>query len=389
MDINMDLLKADFIGRIDELNVICDPSSKIYLYNLYGEAGIGKTSLLTAARKRIIEKEGTHARVFYIDLLPVSQKTESKEEETVRLIINQSEGIINGAWQNAEQVAGLIVNSLNQFSLNNRVVMMFDTTEALQEAMDFWNWLETYIVGPLVIEGRVHLVFAGRVPAPWRRFEVRRAVETHYLPPLQQDTHDLVIDILNKKGITQASVEKYNQIGNLVANLSKGHPLLSELLANEIANRWPDTPSEEDLCTGLIEPTINQRLFANVGSPWLDILWWLSPLDRFDATFIQFYLQKVAPELVEGKKDFFFTQGLSNLCLQQTVIWKEAEGERFHGVIGEIVRTCFAIIRPEDYKRANRAAVETFRFFANEFFKNEEGLFKHYNELADIYERRL
>ena len=98
---------ADFKNRNDELTKICNLNSKTILYNVFGEAGIGKTRLLLKS-KREIELSTKDANIFYIDLLNISSNIDNRIELTLKSILKQDENIFSGTWQSVEQVAGLI-----------------------------------------------------------------------------------------------------------------------------------------------------------------------------------------------------------------------------------------------------------------------------------------
>ncbi|MCD6327174.1 hypothetical protein J7M28_06435, partial [bacterium] len=87
----------------------------------------------------------------------------------------------------------------------------------------------------------------------------------------------------------------------------------------------------------------------------------------FDVTILQRYLKQVEPNLVKGQPDYFFIQGITRLRIRHTVVWREASGNRLHGVIKDIVRHCQKILYPDRYRRACLAAAETFKAMADEF----------------------
>jgi len=397
---------VSFQDRKESLKQICDPANRGFLLNIYGEAGIGKSRLMMEARERL-RKNSPPTLVFYVDLKPVSQRA-PMERPAVLLqeLLSRAEGRLRVEGQGVEYDAGQIIAQLTVLSNQNPVTLMFDTTETLQEDMEFWKWLETNLIGPLVVEGSVQLIFAGRIPVPWRRVEVRRAVKLLLLQPLhpQEAARELAREVLRQHNAhwNEAVLE---QAISLVLEFSFAHPLLSEKLAEFIAQEWQPPPgynagsgrSNSDsldfgsefrgkLCKEVVEPFVEQHLLETVEPTWKKILWWVSVLDWFDATILQRYLRLVAPNMSTDKPDYFFVQGLTRLRIHHTVVWREERGDRMHGVIGDIMRHCLQVQKPEVYRQACLKAAEMFDELAGEFEDDPEA--DRYRQQAEKYRRR-
>jgi hypothetical protein len=382
---------APYQGRRDELDRICTEADQYLLLNIYGEVGIGKSRLLDEAAQRLRAKLPP-ALVLMVDLKSWVDASTNRPEWLMRALVAQSEGQLSSTGRSAEQIAGEVVAQLNTIANRVPVYLIFDTTEVLQEDMDFWRWMEEHLVGPLAVEGVVRQVFAGRVPVPWRRIEVRRSLELLSLGPLfpQGAARNLVREVLQKQNPALATDRAVEEAIGLILEFSFGHPLLSETLATTVAFRWPvSSPSmfRHELCEQVIKPFIELHLFEGIEDPWGKILWWASVLDWFDATVLQRYLGRVAPALVEGQSDFFFIQGITHLRIHNTVVWREERGDRLHGVIGDIVRHCFEVMDPTQYRRACQAAAEMFEALASEFPKGDEDARQYYQE-AERYRQR-
>ncbi|HDQ72381.1 MAG TPA: hypothetical protein ENN19_09825 [Chloroflexi bacterium] len=378
-----------FQNRQPELKkLIMDPGS---LWNVYGEAGIGKSRLLEEFANCF--QEDPPALVLKLDMKQVANGGADRRERLLRAMIAQAKDWIQGHWTNPEQAAGQIVNQLNDLTKRMPVLLLCDTTEVLQENMDFWRWMEAHVVGPLVVEGRVQQVFAGRVPVPWRRVEVRRALKLMPLTPLSATgaARDLIREVLIQENSDLEAQESLDELLELILTLSFGHPLLSKELASFMALRWPTERSPADvqrmLCQRVVQPIVKERFFKNVSAPWDEILRLASVLNWFDATILQRYLQRVAPTLIEDRSDYFFIQGITRLRIQNTVVWREERGDRLHGVIGDIVRHCFQVTEPEAYRQACLAAAETFAALADEIPGESPEAEPYYQE-AESYRQR-
>jgi hypothetical protein len=357
-----------FRDREEALNQICAPTDQTVLLNIYGEAGIGKSRLLHEAAQRLRE-EPPPALVLHVDLKPLTETSTNRPEAAIRALIAQSKGQLSGVWQNVEQVAGQVVAQLIELALHTPVVLMLDTTETLQEDMEFWRWMEANLVGPLAVEGQVRQVFAGRVPVPWRRIEVRRALKLLRLEPLstQDAARALVKEVLQQQNPDLEGKEPLEQAVGLVMEFSFGHPLLSEKLAQYVAPRW-SAPSPDkfrrELCEQVVEPFIEQFLFDGIDH-----------LDRVDR------------KLVEERPDYFFIQGITRLRIRHTVVWREASGDRLHGVIADIVRHCLKVLDPDRYRSACRSAAETFEALVGEFPEGSPEA-EQYRQEAETYSQR-
>jgi hypothetical protein len=382
---------ATFRNRDDEIKQILETEPGALL-NIYGEAGIGKSRLLEELMQRILAKSSA-ALVFRVDLGPLAEKETDRPERVLREITSQAKDWLKGRWLSPEQVAGQIVAQLTERARQVPVVLMFDTTEVLQEDMDFWSWIEEHLASPLIIRGQTRLIFAGRVPAPWRRLEVRRALKLLPLDPLpvRDASRDLIQEVLHQENADLKSEEAIKQALDLILELSFGHPLLSEELATYVASRCPISPSitefRLELCQQVVKPFVEEYFFKGIELVWKELLWWISVLDWFDVTILQRYLGYVTPDLIEGKPDYFFIQGITRLRIRNTVVWREERGDRLHGVIGDIVRHCFKTMDWKEYRRACQAAAEMFEGLAGEFIEGSPEA-EQYRQEAEGYHLR-
>jgi len=383
---------STFQNREEALNELCTPVTQSPLLNVYGEAGIGKSRLLKQAVFELQQRRTSAALVFRVDLEPLAKIESGRVEALLRAIIEQSQGRLHSVWHNVEQVAGKLVIQLSDLAAHTPVYLMFDTTEALQEDMVFWEWLQEHFIEPLVIDGRVKQIFAGRVPVPWRRFELRRNVKLLPIGPIKTYTAitDLIKEQLEKGNPNLQDDNVRDEAVDLVLEFSFGHPGLSEKIAEYVAPRWPVESPEDfeiELCKDVVKPFINQFLFEDIEPLWNEILWWASVLDWFDTTILQRYLGQLELEQVKGEPDYFFIQGIARLRTKNTVVWREEHGDRLHGVLRDIVRQCLKTMDPARYRKACSKVAETFQSIADEFV-DEKDYAEQYSKQAELYQRR-
>jgi hypothetical protein len=385
---------TEFIDRFKEVEEVCKPVDEDNrLLIIYGESGLGKTSLLEKAIEDIKQRY-PQALAFIVDFDSFTPET-NQRTALLRAMAQESGGVLNyGVWRNEEQAAGQMIARLNEVVAKRPVYLMFDTTEVLQENTEFWEWMQKYIVEPLVVEGDVKQIFAGRVPAPLRRGEVGNARKLLQLGPIGPDKEAaaLVHNALKKANpdldVSDAPME---QITKLILEFSFGHPMLTEKIATYVAERWPFRVREDagkEICKHVVKPFIDNVLFEGVKSPWKEILWWASILDSFSADILNRYIERVAPDLIVDEDDYFFFEGIGKLKTQKTVLWRAEEGERLQGLIQDITERCFKTLDPKKYQKACQAAGETFDAIADEFIPAEPEYAERYQDMATSHYKK-
>jgi len=371
---------ASFQDREDELALILGAQDTPFLLNFYGEAGIGKSRLLTEARRRILEAN-RRACVIYVDLNGVPGERAARPEFFLREVARAARDHVRGVWQDVNQVAANITRQLTELSDSlDAVYLMVDTTEAVQEDMDFWRWLEARIVSPLFTKSQVRQVFAGRLPVPWRRYEVRRAVRLEPLKPLPKEEAalNLLTEVLARYN-PRLDEKQRQEAAACLHGLSFGHPRLSEELAQYAAPGLPEalvnmSGLECTLGQEVVEPLINDYLFEGVETPWPDMLRWASILDHFDALILRRYLAKADPELIQDHPDDFFVQGIADMRIGHAlIVWNDEIGEyELQGTVRRILRRNFEILEPHKIQRAHEAASAMFDEIAAEYPSGSE-----------------
>jgi hypothetical protein len=379
---------AEFVDRTEEVKEVCKPVDEDNrLLIIYGESGVGKTCLL---KKAITDLHQSSPSViaFIVDFESFASEESNQIAALVNSIIENSGGVLSeDKWHNPEQAAGQIFERLSEIALRRPVYLMFDTTESLQENMGFWEWIQKYIAEPFVVEGKVKLIFAGRVPAPLRRGEVGNARKLLALGAIAPEDKAIelvhnALDLANPN--LKASTKLKKAVTGLILKFSFGHPKLTEEMATYLAHNWPSQvtkATEREICERVVKPFIDDTLFEKIDPTWKDILWWASILDSFSADILHQYLNYAAPELIENKDDYFFLEGIGELKTRKTVIWRAGTGENLHGLIRNITQRCLQTLYPEKYQKACHAAGKTFEAIAEEFSEEPEYA-KLYREMA-------
>ena len=136
--------------------------------------------------------------------------------------------------------------------------------------------------------------------------------------------------------------------------------MLSEQMAIIVAGQIADGLHQDKrkLAWEVVKPFIASRLFDQIEEPWKRILEIASVLDWFDPIILMRFLHNADPQLVEGRQDDFFIQGVRQLRQQHTVVWRDERGDTLHGVIAAIVRYYLRVAEPATYRDACVAAAK-------------------------------
>jgi hypothetical protein len=358
-----------FRNRTESLRYIVY-DKEIPILNIYGESGIGKTSLLKEGIKQIKEvQQSARPLIIDIDLKAFAgmENTTLKKEKILEILLAQSEDLISQVrTKNYEQAAGEVVAKL---LMSSRPVYIFlDTTETIQEDTAFWAWLEEYLLGPMVIHGeyKIKQIFAGRMPAPFQRHEIRRAFRLHRLYPLEiEEARKIIEEILTSSKPDIAPSEQVHLM-EFILGFSFGHPGLTIKLAEYLAPRLPLEISpdlKKQVCEEVIDRYIKDELLGGIDTEWSQILRLASILDWFDPYILRKYTDKLLPEIAANKTEAFYTQGVARMRRQKSVIWSEQKGDRLHGIIRDIIRRYMQVESefqpPEEnlYRKANQVAL--------------------------------
>lgn len=386
--------KTAFKDRDEEIKSILSLVADVPLLNVYGVAGIGKSRLLEEAFLRLRQQE-PQAILIIVDLDKLPADVE-RPRALLKALLAQEPTRLQVTSPEPDRAAAQVVVQLNDIAARTKpqlpVYLFVDTTERAQEDMGFWSWTENNLVGPLAVAGHVRQVFAGRIPAPWRRFEVRRAVQLLSLGPVspEEAARALIGEVLQRVN-PELQMEALRPVVSSLLDLSFGHPMLSEELAAYTAPCLPRALQQleafqRELCEQVAIPYINSYLLKDVPPPWPQILRWASVLHQFDPLLLRRYLEKLEPALVADKPDHFFVQGLVTLRIRYTTVWHAGEGTVVHGILREILRKNLQVLYSDDFRRACRAAAAVYDELAGEFPPESEEA-ACYRQEAERYRR--
>ncbi len=224
------------------------------------------------------------------------------------------------------------------------VVLLFDTTD--QAPAEVTTWLEEQLISPLALTGKCLIIWTGRYPQRWKRFEVRRRVVSQKLEPLPE----------------KSTIEQVGPVGSRVYRLTRGHPMGNEEVARaieEYQTRGQEAPDHE-LINRLIDRVIDQYVMKGIDPDLNAALRVLAVVRQFDVIFLQRLLSKFVPEFKELREPLFL-EVLSRLAGTYLVGWdRERKGYAIDLTLRRILALHLQCTQQERYLAANREAAELY-----------------------------
>jgi hypothetical protein len=393
-----------FRGRELELNAMeAGPSLGVRVLNFHGEAGIGKSRLLAEGGARL-SMDGD-ALVCLIDMEILSEQREGRASRLLEEIREQSPMLARVSGL-PDAMTAQLGDQVSAIAAQRRITFLFDTTEAVQDDTDFWQWFESSLLSPFVGEDNVLVVLAGRLPAPIRLVEVRRYLKVWPLQPLSVDeeARRLVREVLAAgqdkdeaahREMTERSEQSEEELCDLALSFSHGHPLLSQKIAGALAGQMHTEPVESlrrRIAEEVVRPFIDKELFPFKGEMlrWRPLMEWASVLEWFDATvFYRFVAELSGPLESEIEWQYGFVKAIAQLRAPYAVVRWEQAGYTLVGTVKSIVASYMQVARREEYVRALQAAAVVFDRIVGEYFADNPQAGEPYRRAARAYERRL
>jgi hypothetical protein len=280
-----------FVNRQEELELIhnkLNPALQgapmsLAVVCFWGTFGIGKSWLLGELERRYRREaagEGSHpAMAARLDMTPERVPALWREG---RLDVRQ---VVYELWrqlalQAGESAPGLERSGAEAYarSFVDRVIAWLDhaTPVLLLDAMDIvvhqdepaFFWLEEHLVEPLALTDRVLFAFASRGELRrWRRFQVRRKVDSYPLPAFDAGTAGREI------GANAAASE-------VLYRHAFGHPLATEYLGRILKEQQVDPSTaemqqvEESLTPARVQQALQgvyEQIFGRIPRPLADL----------------------------------------------------------------------------------------------------------------------
>ncbi len=377
--------RGEFSSALERIRVLGSVFQTIYEW--YGSPGIGKSELL-----KLLAEECHIASVPYALInfktkpeLQADAPTRGREEVNATGLI---QGLLEGFGgleskkvQDAiadyrsfstddkdikqrqlkhSDMARAFVQFVGEVSKRDPVVLLFDETEFADQ--DLVTWLEEWVLNPLIQNGKCLIVWAGRRPQRWKRFEVRRRLRCQELKPFDND--DTVK--LFKKNST-FPLEKFSEP---VRRLTLGHPFADVVALRQLdylAKEGKIPPLDQfssietNLIDGLVQEFVEAYAFKYVSNELATACRMLALVRQFDVIMLREILTKTLPSFAKYQREEFGGV-LSSLRATQLVWWDDrrkgyALDHTLRHILGENIRRH----QPDLYAQVNQIAIEIYR----------------------------
>lgn len=375
--VNREAEVEDFRSALDRIRVLGSVFQT--LYEWHGAPGIGKSTLV-----RLLKEECDRIQIPYsfvdFDENRNSRVNVYKEDISV-LIEDLSSGFLGEAGSEVQDailqyrkaqskdkerklddVARAFQRLIKKLTDKSPVVLFFDETERADQD-DVVAWLEEWIVNPLVQNGRCLIVWTGRRPQRWKRFEVRRRARVQELGVFDEEG--------TRKLFKNNSSYPISDFAIPVRMLTGGHPY-----ADTIVLRYLDYMAKEGrkpvkeqfdqieaaLLNELIQNFVDSFAFKGLDVEVVRACRMMSLVRQFDVIMLREILTKALPADFGNYGRNEFGGLLSRLRSTQLVLWDDrrkgyALDPTLRHILGEYIRRD----NPELYVQVNLYAIEVYR----------------------------
>jgi hypothetical protein len=241
------------------------------------------------------------------------------------------------------------------------VILLFDETEHAD--IELVDWVEEWIINPLIQIKHCVVVWTARRPWRWKRPEIKRRLISEKLE---------VFDDQQVQDQIQSGSAKPDLVSELFKNvhtLTGGHPFANSIVIHELdtlVNQGERvTPEnfhdfESKLLEEVFDRFVNQYAFSELESNDLRIACKFISLVRFfDSTMLRKILQACAADLFAHWNQDDFGELLLKLKKTQLLVWEK--GYAIDPGLRHIVQKYFMVLDRTKFISANRAALQMYQ----------------------------
>ncbi len=176
-----------------------------------------------------------------------------------------------------------ILHYVRNLSASNPVVIHFDTTEEIKPT--FFIWLEKNIISPLCLTGKCLIIWTGRYPQQWKRFEVRQRVVSGRLSSFSRE----------------ATIRQVGQTDIDIYQVTFGHPMGNEQLSKIITDlkRKKESFGEIDMINAVNNSIIDKYVMENIPSEINSAFRVMSIVRQFDVNMLRRILSQFVEHFVK------------------------------------------------------------------------------------------
>ncbi len=267
-------------------------------------------------------------------------------------------------------------------------IILFDDTEIVNA--EAWEQIEKELMEPLVLNGRILFVIAGRRYIPrWRRFEVRRRVQEPHETHLAPFSKESVKRLLEKRN--------YNIDADILLPLTAGNPRLiyelgselQEMSRGETVNQAFIKQHNEPIA--LILERYQQDLLKNIPEELYPYLCAIIPLRAYRMEALRFMLNEASKEdAYQEWTDGDYLRILRNLDQTEIVWWnRDRRAYTTDYIARRIINQRQLLADPEVFIQWHQRAVSLYLQWAAEYpTTSEDFILEAWFHLANIWQAK-
>lgn len=376
---------ADAISRIHTLGAIFQT-----LFEWYGSPGIGKSTLTYLLKARCDElkvpyvaidfsvrnpQAGAYARDYSILLEELTRRIFFKgmDSEPILELIREYRRLPENAIEEQRQ-AGLnkasraYMRAMSDLLESQPSVLFFDETERAETGLV--DWLEEWIINPLIQTGRCLVVWTGRRPQRWKRFEVRRRLNSRELKPFDPKDTVKLFRTNGPEAIATLPDDEIKVLSRRVQRLTHGHPLADSVVLHQLgelaSGKIPLTErqfikQEDNLLDGLVQEFVDAYAFRGLSDELIGACRVMSLVRQFDVIMLREILNGVSTSYEAYPRDEFGML-LSRLRSTQLVLWDEKrKGYAIDPTLRHILNEYIFHHNPAQYLSVNQLAMAVYQ----------------------------
>lgn len=240
-----------------------------------------------------------------------------------------------------KRVVEAFLGYLNELLGKGAMVVLFDTTDRADT--EVVAWLEENVISPLCLTGRCVIIWTGRFPQRWKRFEVRRRVASEKLEPLP----------------LKATEEQVGRpVGARIYKLTSGHPMGNEEVADVIRDYQArgQEAKEHDLVNVLVDRVVDKYVFKDIALDLNAACRILALVRQFDVVVLRRLLSKFVDAFKDMREALYLGQ-VGRLTETHLVEWDSVrKGYALDPTLRHILALHLRYDQPERYLQVNREA---------------------------------
>jgi hypothetical protein len=375
--VNREMQIEDFLSAIDRIRVLGSVFQT--LYEWHGGPGIGKSTLVQLLKEKseelgvpytsidFAEDRNSHAVLYKEDIsLLVDDLLSGFRDNRVNQVQDVVEQYRKARDREKDLKLGEVARAFQRFIRNltekGPVVLFFDETERADQ--DFVvAWLEKWIINPLVQNGRCLIVWTGRRPQRWKRFEVRRRARVQELGVFDEESTEELFKKNSSYPLSDLAIP--------IRSLTSGHPYADAIVLSyldHLAREGRELREEQfdqiksSLLDELVHSFVNSFAFKGLNREVVNACRVMSLVRQFDVIMLREILSQALPDTFGEYGRQAFGGLLSRLRSTQLVLWDDrrkgyALDPTLRNIIGEHIRR----YNPELYLQVNRCAIEVYQ----------------------------